>query len=408
MKKTKQQRQDYALAKFRELDLSHTMYKDAEEKYKTLAETFNENGISCTIYPQGSFATGTVIRPYKKGKDANYDLDAVCVIDLEKKSTSPQKIKTLIGEIIEKCGYYKTFFEYEKCWTIVFAQNNGIGFNIDVVTSVDEDIQIKNDLIKSAGIEAEHLMSEPVSMAKGYCEKGNCKWVTINPKGYAEWFNEINARFETYTREQRKIFESKACDHEVEPIPSDELRSALQIAIQIMKRHRDVYYCNNHIEELKPISAIITTIAAEIAKEAVRSDYDPFEMLEYILRNIDEYHGLVALNESVGVYASKTLLQKRSGSWYMRDPAYPKNNLLDSWDNEIANHFFRWVNNLKKCFLDSFDQDDDAVFFESVNSWLSRDYTSTSNISNKSATVSNVPTVEVSPRKPWRGTLYDL
>lgn len=405
MKKTKQQRQDDVLALFRGLDISPTMYKNAKKKYEALAEVISDNGIPCSIYPQGSFATGTVIRPYKKGKDVDYDLDVVCLINLDKNSISPQKIKTLIGEIIEKCGYYKTYIEYEKCWTIVFAQNNDVGFNIDIVTSVDEDPLIKNDLIKSADIGAASLLYESVAMAKGYCKKNNCKWVTINPKGYAEWFDEINARFETYTREQRAIFESKACDHEVEPIPSDELRSALQIAIQMMKRHRDVYYCNNGIEELKPISAIITTIAAEIAKNMPRSDYNPFEMLEYIIGNVDEYHGLISINESVGAYTNKTLMQKKSGSWYMKDPTNPQNNLLDSWDNETARCFFRWVNDLKECFLDSFDQDDDIAFFKSISSGLGKDYASASDISGKYATMPNIPTVEVCPRKPWRANI---
>lgn len=30
------------------------------------------------MYPQGSFAIGTVVRPNVKNPDANYDLDFIC------------------------------------------------------------------------------------------------------------------------------------------------------------------------------------------------------------------------------------------------------------------------------------------------------------------------------------------
>ena len=49
-----------------QLDISPSLYRNAVEKYNNLAKFLNEKGID--IYPQGSFALGTVVRPSKKIK----------------------------------------------------------------------------------------------------------------------------------------------------------------------------------------------------------------------------------------------------------------------------------------------------------------------------------------------------
>ena len=51
-----------------QLDISPSLYRNAVEKYNNLAKFLNEKGIEADIYPQGSFALGTVVRPSKKIK----------------------------------------------------------------------------------------------------------------------------------------------------------------------------------------------------------------------------------------------------------------------------------------------------------------------------------------------------
>ncbi len=46
-----------------QLDISPSLYKNAIEKYKNLANLLSEKGLDANIYPQGSFALGTVVRP---------------------------------------------------------------------------------------------------------------------------------------------------------------------------------------------------------------------------------------------------------------------------------------------------------------------------------------------------------
>jgi len=61
----------------RGLDISPTMFKNATEKYENVAKYLQEHGIECDVYPLGSFSLGTVVRPYRNMKDAEYDLDFI-------------------------------------------------------------------------------------------------------------------------------------------------------------------------------------------------------------------------------------------------------------------------------------------------------------------------------------------
>lgn len=66
------ERQKDILSIIEKLDISPTLFKNATEKYKALAKYLNDNGLEADMYPQGSFAIGTVVRPNVKNPDANY------------------------------------------------------------------------------------------------------------------------------------------------------------------------------------------------------------------------------------------------------------------------------------------------------------------------------------------------
>ncbi len=73
----KPERQQDIIRLVQSLDISPTMHKNAVEKYRALANYLEENGIDAEIYPQGSFALGTVVRPSANDANAKYDLDFI-------------------------------------------------------------------------------------------------------------------------------------------------------------------------------------------------------------------------------------------------------------------------------------------------------------------------------------------
>ena len=66
------------------LDISPTMYEYAVARYQGISQYLADSGINADFYPQGSFRTGTVVRPIKNGAEADYDIDVICKLSVEK------------------------------------------------------------------------------------------------------------------------------------------------------------------------------------------------------------------------------------------------------------------------------------------------------------------------------------
>jgi hypothetical protein len=81
-------------------------------------------------------------------------------------------------------------------------------------------------------------------------------WPTSNPGGYGEWFEE---RMKPIA-EAKRILLARAMNESVEKIPTYRLRTPMQRAIQILKRHRDFKFKDH--QDLKPVSMLITTLSA--------------------------------------------------------------------------------------------------------------------------------------------------
>jgi hypothetical protein len=81
-------------------------------------------------------------------------------------------------------------------------------------------------------------------------------WRRSNPKGYAEWFK---MRMRDVFEQRRKML-AESIKASVEEIPDYKVRTPLQSAIMILKRHRDGMFEKRYDE--RPISIIITTLAA--------------------------------------------------------------------------------------------------------------------------------------------------
>lgn len=74
------------------IDISDKMFELAEEEYKKLGKWIDKETpeYQISIYPQGSFALGTVVRPISNEDD--YDLDLVCQFE-EKYGLTAKEMK---------------------------------------------------------------------------------------------------------------------------------------------------------------------------------------------------------------------------------------------------------------------------------------------------------------------------
>lgn len=126
------------------LDITPTMFNNAVEKYNALAHYLNDNELSADIYPQGSFALGTIIRPNTKDSDASYDLDFICHVHSAKENMSPSELRNRIEYVLKNSGVYRDKLKvFDECFTIQYADINGISFSIDIVPAVEESTSVK-------------------------------------------------------------------------------------------------------------------------------------------------------------------------------------------------------------------------------------------------------------------------
>lgn len=315
---------------------------------------------------------------YRQSKEYDYDLDFVCCINKNKNEVMPKNIKNIVKDILCESEYYRDALldiEWDKCWTLEFPEIGGVGFNVDIVPGVPEsndiiDIMISDDLPQE---QAELAVAITNKIGEEY------SWQTSNPRAYKEWFENINKPFLEYNRENRRQALLEKCIHvynTVEEIPEGLERSSLQRVIQMLKHHRDVYYCRINREDLKPTSAIITTLCTQIAKD-INPELNVFELLTEIVRDFEIYsqNQIITESEFSSKYKGKNIIKKIDGEWYIDNPVNKFDNLADSWNDGSgkAAAFFKWVADVKHDFLDSLNMDDND-FVALLENNFGRDY----------------------------------
>ena len=382
------------------LDITPTMEANAREKYEAVAEYLSEHGVEANFYPQGSFRLGTVTRPFRQGKDVSYDLDVVCQVLEDKQQVTPGYVKNLIGDPLKESGLYadKLLSEDDRCWTLEYAKvDDKTGFNLDLVPSVNQDMTLIERLVL-AGIPRDKA-TVAIAITEKTADDGDYGWQNSNPKGYAMWFDEINAPFlaEVEHEQRRRIFEfNRQLYASIEEVPKILIRSPLQRAIQILKRHRDVYYYRAGAENCKPISAIITTLAAQFAK-GLHPAIGVVELLEHITLELGQYSELLQDedNRDHSVFETRTLLKRDEKGWYIGNPVDPFDNYADGWDERTAELFFSWSRVVKEELVDTVDSSERML--RSLVSSLS-----IAGLENALGTNRKLSPVEITPTKPWR------
>lgn len=331
----------YAFGRFLEqvaadLDIPPSKHKQAVERYQSVGRWLEggtyagANGIP-QICPQGSFRLGTVTRPIRDGIEAAYDIDLVCELALVKSATDPESVKYLVGKRLLENDTYARMLEEEgrRCWTLDYAEQDGVGFHLDVLPAVPD---ARGLLDTSIAITTKH--------DKGYF------WSISNPQGYGKWFDQQNAvAFALAAPSQRIAMRTAHPDlyASVADVPVQLVRTPLQRAIQILKRHRDMRFNQKHRLPYAPISVIITTLAADL----YRNEADLYGALNSIISQLRGLAGqLSATGPTLLINPSAPIQRTPDGKWYIGNSSNPGENFADRWheDNHArAKAFFQWV-----------------------------------------------------------------
>lgn len=146
------------------------------------------------------------------------------------------------------------------------------------------------------------------------------EWPASNPNGYADWFiGQMRTVFDA-RREYLRLVEAKV---DVAEIPTFRVRTPLQLGIQILKRHRDVYFAESNTAG-KPTSIVITTLAAMAYQQEST-------VVDALTRILDVMHQFI--------------VQDANGRYLIPNPADPRENFADAWndDQQRAVGFQEWL-----------------------------------------------------------------
>lgn len=293
------------------IDISEKLFVQADEYYKKLGAWMDKetHNYRITLYSQGSFALGTIIKPFTDEDD--YDLDLVCELEDDYRIDAKSLKVTVVKPLLDRYDEITKIEEKRRCWQVVYK--SCANFHMDIIPSVN-----KKSYIRITDKNDENLSYE---------------YIGSNPKGYIDWFNSrkeirykaIREAYEMNNKRNRKFVA------EVEPLKEYKLKTPLQKTIQILKRHRDIMF-KDDAEHLAPVSIIITTIAAHLYK----NEDNIYDTLVNILDNaksfIDQH--------------------KKDGEYYIENPSYTgkdKENFADKWNEypERSEAFFDWLDQAK-------------------------------------------------------------
>lgn len=174
------------------------------------------------IYPQGSMALGTTVRPRTREE---FDLDLVCQMLTTGKSAM-EVFKLVYDRINANKTYAPMLKPMNRCVRLVYAHN----FHLDIIPAEPD---------RARGGTAIQVPDRELK-----------RWTPSNPRGYVGWY-----LLESQTL---KALQARKLEPIPEQISADE-KPPLTIAVQLMKRRRDII-CD---EKTAPRSVVITTLAAE-------------------------------------------------------------------------------------------------------------------------------------------------
>lgn len=310
------------------IELTKTEYDIATERYESLGSFLalqsEIKSYEPEIFPQGSFRLGTAIKPLNP--EEPYDLDLTCKLkkNIDILHISQKQLKELVQKQIEKYrdinGIIEPLEQKHRCIRLQYRGKPN--FYMDIVPGIPtlEDTNkllteslLRNDIPTT---DANNLVKFAYNITDDRNKDYNnisLNWNISNPEGYAQWF-------EGRMKKQKNFQQSLILNEDCKPVPTFLQKTILQRCVQLLKRHRDIMYKNDN-QSLKPISIIITTLAAKA------------------------YQGENTINEAIIGILNRMEKILQESNYKVKNPTIPEENFADKWEQnkELKKEFERWL-----------------------------------------------------------------
>jgi hypothetical protein len=315
------------------LDLTPAQYKAVEERYTAVAAHLSSETSALKIYkpeikPQGSFLLGTMIKPLMQ--DDELDIDLVCRLTGKQPSWTQFDLKQAVGDQLKASEIYQKMLDEEgnRCWTLLYGESTK--FHMDILPAIvgrDYFLLLEKSYSALSSQQVDHLAIKITDkrLANHKTERMPELWPKSNPFGYAAWFKD---------RATMEFTKAMSLLEAVEPLPDHvPNKEPLKRIVQLLKRHRDIMFGG---DEHKPISIIITTLAAK----AYKKETNIAVALLNILNTMDSFIETKYSNEF-----SKEI------KW-IANPVNKVENFADKWPLETFKEesFYNWLTKAREDF----------------------------------------------------------
>lgn len=292
----------------KEISITKTMIENAESSYQAVGKWIDDGvDYNVQVTVQGSMGLGTTIKPLSDADD--YDIDLVCILTNGQKLTA-REIKRIVGDRLKENEIYRKKIELEgegkRCWKMQYNQ-----FHMDILPCVPKTIYMEPNY---TDIRLTHK-NEYLQYEDRFS----------NPEKYKEWF--ISCTKDMFIKNRQLYADEYRVD--VQKVPFYKIKTPLQMAIQLLKRHRDIYFKNNM--DVAPISIIITTLAAK----AYRGEENVYDTIKTLLNHMQDF------------------VENRYGVYWVQNPVMAEENFADKWGKypERRLAFFEWIEKAKEDLL---------------------------------------------------------
>jgi hypothetical protein len=275
------------------LQLTETQHDSAVQKYTAVGNWIGGSGsplesLATAIYPQGSIALGTTVRPFNDGE---YDLDLI--FEVTRAQLSPVDLHRLIERRLRDNQLYAPRLVFPcppRCIRLAYAGD----FHLDIVPA-------RTALRGGTAIEVPD-------------RELRC-WIPNDPKSYATWFEESCAQ---------KMLMEKAAPEAVPSLVSSNQKPPLKRAVQLWKRQRDMVFGD---AKGAPSSILLTTLAGAFYK----GEAQIVDTLSNVLARTDRY--------------IQSQLPNRIS---VTNPTNAAENLSDRFSDEQHDAFVKWISSLNQ------------------------------------------------------------
>lgn len=324
------------------LSLSPSQYQTICDRYETLQGILSGSQdpllLDAHIFVQGSIGLKTTIKPLKNatGDMATVDADAIVLLPHVGNATADEVLKAIEARFTAGSRVDQPITPLRRGIRVTYADENP-GFHMDITPA---------------------RLSRGNTDEKGYgyldVPDRVTGWKESSPRTYSGWLDEVSKKQISVVLDHAEFAQLnvKLAEATQDPLPEyDSYVSGnpLRVAIKLIKRHRDEWAVQNNQQDVRPISAILTTLAARAYEEVVEeSKNSSIKAVDAILRIVEKMPKFVDFDIN--------------GKAYVRNPVDQMENFAEKWnrpDGEGAAYqlaFSNWYASARQAFSIGFQE----------------------------------------------------